>query len=178
MENASKALIIAGAILLAIVIISLGLVVINNSRSVTDDTNLNEQEKQSFNAKFVAYEGNSVSGSRVNSLIQQVISTNQSMLDQGKATAANSGNFSNFVHIVFPSVSRASNTTNKYEYIAGIMTDGKICSTGVASETSATPTANWGALTNSTAVNTGKTYTVKIASYENGLVHKITVKAN
>ncbi len=32
MENASKALIIAGAILLAIVIISLGLIVVNNEK--------------------------------------------------------------------------------------------------------------------------------------------------
>ena len=44
MENASKALIIAGAILLAIVIISLGLIVVNNVRNVTDNTNLSEQE--------------------------------------------------------------------------------------------------------------------------------------
>ena len=66
MENASKALIIAGAILLAIVIISLGLIVVNNVRNVTDNTNLSEQEIQSFNAKFTAYEGDSVAGSRVN----------------------------------------------------------------------------------------------------------------
>jgi len=84
MENASKALIIAGAILLAIVIISLGLVVVNNVRNVTDNTNLSEQEIQSFNAKFIAYEGENVSGSRVNSLIQQVISTNQALYNEGK----------------------------------------------------------------------------------------------
>ena len=52
MENASKALIIAGAILLAIVIISLGLIVVNNTRNVTDNTNLSEQEIQAFNAKL------------------------------------------------------------------------------------------------------------------------------
>lgn len=84
MENASKALIIAGAILLAIVIISLGLVVVNNVRNVTDNTNLSEQEIQSFNAKFIAYEGENVSASRVNSLIQQVISTNQALYNEGK----------------------------------------------------------------------------------------------
>ena len=85
MENASKALIIAGAILLAIVIISLGLIVVNNVRDVTDNTNLSEQEIQSFNAKFIAYEGDNVSGSRVNSLIQQVISTNQASQSDGKS---------------------------------------------------------------------------------------------
>ena len=83
MENASKALIIAGAILLAIVIISLGLIVVNNVRNVTDNTNLSEQEIQSFNAKFTSYEGENVAGSRVNSLIQQVIATNQSTIESG-----------------------------------------------------------------------------------------------
>ena len=108
MENASKALIIAGAILLAIVIISLGLIVVNNTRGTVDKSNLSEQEIQSFNAKFTAYEGDSVEGSRVNSLIQQVISTNQSTSDSGN---------SNFVCIVFPTVSLESNT-NPYISVA------------------------------------------------------------
>ena len=77
MENASKALIIAGAILLAIVIISLGLVVVNNTRSVTDNTNLNAQEIETFNNKFAAYEGTNVTGARVKSLIQAAIASNE-----------------------------------------------------------------------------------------------------
>ena len=83
MENASKALIIAGAILLAIVIISLGLIVVNNVRDTVDKTNMSEQEIQAFNAKFTAYEGDNVSGSRVNTLIQQVIATNQASYNEG-----------------------------------------------------------------------------------------------
>ena len=103
MENASKALIIAGAILLAIVIISLGLIVVNNVRNTVDTSNLSEQEIQAFNAKFVAYEGPSVSGSRVNSLIQQVIATNQAIADGGR---------DNFCIIVFP-----AKGTNSYFYM-------------------------------------------------------------
>lgn len=76
MENASKALIIAGAILLAIVIISLGLVVVNNTRSVTDNANLNAQEIETFNNKFIAYEGTNVSAAKVKSLIQAAIASN------------------------------------------------------------------------------------------------------
>lgn len=76
MENASKALIIAGAILLAIVIISLGLIVVNNTRETVDTSNLNEQEVQSFNAKFSPYEGE-ITGTRVKTMLQTVIASNQ-----------------------------------------------------------------------------------------------------
>lgn len=82
MENASKALIIAGAILLAIVIISLGLIVVNNTRNVTDNTNLSEQEIQAFNAKFTPYEGEKISGTKVKALLQTAISSNASNSDK------------------------------------------------------------------------------------------------
>lgn len=82
MENASKALIIAGAILLAIVIISLGLIVVNNTRNVTDNTNLSEQEIQAFNAKFTPYEGEKISGTKVKALLQTAISSNASNRDK------------------------------------------------------------------------------------------------
>ena len=82
MENASKALIIAGAILLAIVIISLGLIVVNNTRDTVDSAKLSEQEIQTFNAKFIPYEGSNKTGTQVKTLLQAVIASNQ----------ANSGN--------------------------------------------------------------------------------------
>ena len=77
MENASKALIIAGAILLAIVIISLGLIVVNNTRDTVDSANISDQEIQAFNNKFTAYQGTKVSATRVKTLIQTVIASNQ-----------------------------------------------------------------------------------------------------
>lgn len=104
MENASKALIIAGAILLAIVIISLGLVVVNNSRGAVDNANLSEQEIQTFNSKFLAYKGDNVSGARVNSLIQLVMATNQATIERGD---------SNFVCIGFPTAT-PQDPTKKY----------------------------------------------------------------
>ena len=75
MENASKALIIAGAILLSILIISLGIMVYNQAKSTVGDANLNSEQVQTFNAKFTPYLG-SVSGSKVNALIQAVIANN------------------------------------------------------------------------------------------------------
>ena len=78
MENASKALIIAGAILLAIVIISLGLVVVNNSRNTINGANTNKQEVLTFNSAYEAYVGNKRTSSDVRALVSEVVSNNGS----------------------------------------------------------------------------------------------------
>ena len=52
MENASKALIIAGAILLAILIISLGILIYNQASGVVNNNAMSEVETQNFNQKF------------------------------------------------------------------------------------------------------------------------------
>ena len=78
MENASKALIIAGSILIAIIIISLGIVVFNNmSGSVQRNADLTEQQIASFNSKITPYLGESVSGSQVNTFMELVRTINQ-----------------------------------------------------------------------------------------------------
>jgi len=78
MENASKALIIAGSILIAIIIISLGIVVFKNMAApVERNSNLTEQQIASFNSKITPYIGESVSGSQVNTFMQLVRTINQ-----------------------------------------------------------------------------------------------------
>ena len=57
MENASKALIIAAAILLSILIIALGMRVFNSARSATGSVDLSPQEISSHNSRFEAYVG-------------------------------------------------------------------------------------------------------------------------
>ena len=70
MENAVKALLIAAAVLIAILIISLGLVVYNRaSETVNSAGDLSEYQVQQFNEKFTKYEGENVSGSDVNALV-------------------------------------------------------------------------------------------------------------
>ena len=86
MENASKALIIAGAILLSILIISLGIMVYNNAQDTVGDANLDQQEIAAFNAQFTPYQGTNVSASQVNSLIQQVLAVNQAEVEKGSTT--------------------------------------------------------------------------------------------
>ena len=76
MENASKALIIAGAILISIVLITLGVVILGQGQEVVNSSNIDDTAIQSFNQKFTQYEGTNVSGSRVNALINAVIANN------------------------------------------------------------------------------------------------------
>lgn len=84
MENASKALIIAGSILVSILVISLGVMIFNNMKNnVKDSANLTEQEVASFNADITPYLGTNVSGSQVNTLIQRATSINNSSLNSG-----------------------------------------------------------------------------------------------
>ena len=73
MENASKALIIAGAILLSILIIALGIYVFNMAKSATSDNALSDVEKQQFNGPFQEYEGSKM-GSLVINLIDKLVS--------------------------------------------------------------------------------------------------------
>ena len=77
MENASKALVIAGAILVAILLIGFGVMLINSGQGVIDTGigSMSDQEKQVFNTKFTQYSG-SQSGSSVKALIQAVITSN------------------------------------------------------------------------------------------------------
>ncbi len=76
MENASKALIIAGAILLAILIISLGIMIYNQAAGVVNNNSMSEVEISSFNQKFTQYEGTNIRGAQVNALLNQIIQNN------------------------------------------------------------------------------------------------------
>ena len=59
MENASKALIIAGAILISIVLIAVGVMVVNGANGAIDTAigQMSDSEKTIFNQKFEPYEG-------------------------------------------------------------------------------------------------------------------------
>lgn len=77
MENASKALIMAGAILIAIIVISLGVLVFRNmSATVRQEANLDKQKKVAFNSKISPYLGENVSGSQLNTLVQLIRTIN------------------------------------------------------------------------------------------------------
>lgn len=81
MENASKALIIAGAILLSILLISLGIMIFTQAQDVVSGSGMTEAEISSFNQKFSKYEGN-MKGTMVKSLIGEVLSANAGSEDK------------------------------------------------------------------------------------------------
>ena len=79
MENATKALLIAAAVLVAVLIITLGVTIFTNSSEQVDGAgDLSEYQIQQFNDKFRRYEGTNESGSDVNALLKTVFSHNQS----------------------------------------------------------------------------------------------------
>lgn len=78
MENASKALIIAGAILLSILIISLGIMVYNNAKNTVNNQNLDKQEVQTFNSEWETYVGDTRTASEVRTMLQAVAAHNGS----------------------------------------------------------------------------------------------------
>lgn len=95
MENASKALIMAGSILIAIIIISLGVLIFKNmANSATNNTTLDRQEIARFNSQISPYLGKNVSGSKVNELIQLVRTINQKAKVENKDDSDNTGKIS------------------------------------------------------------------------------------
>lgn len=72
MENASKALIIAGAILLSILIIGIGVYIYNNAAGTIKKANMSSQEIQQYNEPFETYGGVTVSGTQAMALCDNV----------------------------------------------------------------------------------------------------------
>ena len=76
MENASKALIIAGAILLAILIIGLGIFIYRQAANTVSDTGMDQLTIQQFNAQFTQYDSKTVSGGSAKALYDTVVNNN------------------------------------------------------------------------------------------------------
>ena len=82
MENATKALIIAAAVLVAILVISLGIGIFNKaSESVDVQDGLDEVEMAKKTQRFFKYEGDKVSGSEVNAMLREVANYNMAQKD-------------------------------------------------------------------------------------------------
>lgn len=83
MENASKALIIAGAILLSILIIAIGMFIYNSAQSTINNSmqSMSTQEVQAFNNEFMSFEGRQ-SGSNIKSMIGTLIANADTYRDE------------------------------------------------------------------------------------------------
>ena len=78
MENASKALIIAGAILISILLISVAIMVISSTQGTQDQMaqQMDATEKSTFNAQFTNFIGQNRSASQVKALFERVTASN------------------------------------------------------------------------------------------------------
>ena len=86
MENATKALMIAGAVLIAIMIIGVGMMIFNSGSKTINDSigKLNQVEIQSFNSELEGYEDKQ-KGTVVKELISKIMAlnaTNESVHDE------------------------------------------------------------------------------------------------
>lgn len=149
MENASKALLIAGAILVCILLIGIGMLVYQSAQGTISEavSQMNSQEKEAFNSQFSQYAGNNRSGSQVKALLQKVSSNN----------VTNEGVDGKVVSVSFDSTG-AGNNVKAPEQKTGA-TDTKIIS---------------GYITN---VNTAKNYQVFCTDTDSdGLIDTIQIK--
>lgn len=124
MENASKALIIAGAILLSILIIAIGMFIYTSSQSTINDslTQMSTQEIEAFNSQFTIY-GGKQTGSKLKSLMGTLIANANTYRDEpaklpqviiGQIDNANSKNCTT------PKVNNGGNETQLNGYVNAI----------------------------------------------------------
>jgi len=83
MENASKALIIAGAILLSIAIIGIGMYVFGIASDTIGKADMSQQEITAYNSEFIKYQGK-INGASARSLCQSIRSHNLTNEDVSK----------------------------------------------------------------------------------------------
>ena len=78
MENASKALLIAGSILIVILLIAVGMLVYNGAKSTVNKgiSSMTSTEKQIHNAQFEPYLGEKISGSNIRNLLSAIMANN------------------------------------------------------------------------------------------------------
>ncbi len=101
MDNASKALIIAGAILIAVMLVSLGVMLYQTAAGVAENTvgTVEALGVTGYNSQFTQYMGNNKKASVAQGLIDKVIANNANAdttitvkaVSGGKFTTANSG---------------------------------------------------------------------------------------
>ena len=151
MENASKALIIAGAILLSILLISLGIMVYNNAKGTISDANLDSEAAQTFNTKISQYCGKKKNANDMNGLVAAISSSNGAQ--KGKADT----------HYILLTVDGSVTT----EYYTG---DAK---TGYESNT-----ATKAKSTNYPNFSAGITYEASYTTDESGFINAVTIKKN
>lgn len=122
MENASKALIIAGAILISISLITLGVLIFKQASGFSNTDAISEVEKETFNSKFTQYEGTQ-SGRNIKTIYNKVLVNNmdQDSTDRKVKITSSCGNLEE-TDTVLPDLN--IETGSKYEVTCILGTSG------------------------------------------------------
>lgn len=115
MENASKALLIAGAILICILLIAIGMYIYNSAQSTiqTAAGQMGQQDKEMYNSMIKKYVGNSKKGSDVKQMIEDVISQNSQYVNEsGKFISIRVGTIAGYNP---DNLEKVTNAANVYE---------------------------------------------------------------
>lgn len=125
MENASKALLIAGTILIAILLIAMGVKLFNSTKGTTEsvETTMNSTEVATFNSKFIQYLGTNKTKSDVITLVKEIIASNESS-DIRITVNVNNSTLVNSTNIMNKAIQLSS--TSKYTITAAYNNDGYV----------------------------------------------------
>lgn len=183
MENASKALLIAGAILICILLIAIGMYIYNSANATVDSavSQMSQQEKDIYNAKVKSYLGDTVKGSEVKSMIDNIISMNQENVGKsGKFISIEvMGNFSK----LSAANQTALSSTKKLQNFNTSGSNGGDLATACAAanfyDTGENTTANVAAATSQmttlkSKINSAKNYKV-VADFEAGAIIRVGI---
>lgn len=160
MENASKALLIAGAILICILLIAIGMYIYNSAQGTiqTAAGQMGQQDKEMYNSMIRKYLGNSKKGSDVKQMIEDVISQNSQYVNE-------SGKFISIHASGIPHYTENATTlknANVYEDTNGINNQDNI------------DKAREMYRTLKQAISAGKNYTV-VESERDGIIYAVTI---
>jgi len=162
MENASKALIIAGAILISIVLITLGVVILGQGQDVVNSSNMDATAIQSWNSQFTQYQGQRVTGAQVNALMDSVVSNN---------TISNRNNDTNKIIAI-----QVANGTNASNRVAVNNTFARTRVNGQLQAASTSSNQECGTSSIVTKAKSGSLYRVTFTNNQSGFVSVITIQ--
>lgn len=157
MENASKALIIAGAILISIIIIGLGVYLVNMAQSAGKKVNLDSQAAQAQNGQFTAYFGRKQSASDVKALMSLITTNN---------ITGNTGDETKTIYTVYDGdgsgSSKITNTVTSPSQISRYVKPGKTYDVDVIDDTAGDDNAVTGTPTSGSYYKSGYIKIIKV----------------
>ena len=138
MENATKALLIAGSILVVILLIAMGLKIFNTTNGTVESaqTTMSSTSATMFNSKFMMHSGNNKSKSEVKEVLNKIISNN-STSSHKISLSINSVGYNGTIdydnYSMMMSCVNNLSETNKYLIHVNLGSDGYCCNIQIAS---------------------------------------------